>query len=206
MTLSNTSLVIAEQPDKIAVLKILSNQLQRLSKLYQLPNWSEDNSVILAEWITDNYKYDSLDDVIACLANPPQTYDERGAIESNWRLTPDRIQKWMSVQLEKSAIAREKEHQNNKNNPLEILSDDQIKSLQEVILNAEGVKKVVPITESEIKKEGQEKPIKPVYKPTDASYLRMVELKAEYGRTHCDLHTGKKIPSSPDFDTWLNEK
>jgi len=65
---------------------------------------------------------------------------------------------------------------------------------------------VVAMNEEEIKREGQDKPVKPKYVPPDASYLRMVELKSEYGRTCCDLHTGKKLPDSPDFDTWLNEK
>ena len=122
--LSNTSLVIAEQPDKVAVIKLLANMLHNVSKLYQIPNWNEENAAILGGWIYDNYKYDSLDDVIACLANPPQTYDEQGRLESNWRLTPDRIQKWMAVQLEKAAIQREKEHEKNKeksNEPLEVV-------------------------------------------------------------------------------------
>lgn len=42
------------------------------------------------------------------LTNPPNT----GA--KNWRLTPDTIQEWMSIQLEKEAEAREKEHEKRK--------------------------------------------------------------------------------------------
>jgi len=82
--------------------------LQRLSKLYQLNNWTEENAVFLGEWIFDNYKFDSLDDVIACLSNPPLTESKQ------WRLTPDTIREWMAIQLEKTAITRENEHERNK--------------------------------------------------------------------------------------------
>lgn len=78
--------------------------LQRLSKLYQLGNWTEENAVFLAEWIYDNYKYDALDDVIACLKNPPHTENKQ------WRLTPDTIKEWMKIVLDKRAEKRENEN------------------------------------------------------------------------------------------------
>lgn len=96
-------MVLAEQPDKKKVIKIIAHLLQRLAKLYQLPNWTEDNAVTLSEWVYDNYRYDSLQDVMECLKNPPPT----GQI--NWRLTPDTIRTWMEIQLEKTAAKREKE-------------------------------------------------------------------------------------------------
>lgn len=115
-TSSNISLVIAEQPDKKEVIKIIAHLLQRLSKLFQLPNWDEANAVYLAEWVHDNYKYDSLQDVIKCLENPPDTG------EKNWRLTPDTIRQWMGIILEKTAIKREEEHKRLKETNLEPLT------------------------------------------------------------------------------------
>jgi hypothetical protein len=96
-------MVLAEQ-DKGQTIKLICFLLQRLSKLYQLPNWSDENALILAEWIFDNYKFDSLDDVITCLKNPPSTGNK------NWRLTPDTIQEWMGIILEKRSEARENEN------------------------------------------------------------------------------------------------
>ena len=82
--------------------------LQRLSKLYQIPNWTEENAVILTEWIHENYKFETLDTIIQVLTNPPNTG------QKNWRLTPDTIQEWMAIQLEKEAEEREKEHEKKK--------------------------------------------------------------------------------------------
>jgi hypothetical protein len=101
--LSKTDMVLAEQ-DKGQTIKLVAYLLQRLSKLYQLPNWTEDNAVFLAEWIFDNYKYDSLDDIISCLRNPPHTDNKQ------WRLTPDTIKEWMKIILDKRADEREKDN------------------------------------------------------------------------------------------------
>lgn len=101
--LSKTDLVLAEQ-DKGQAITLISYLLQRLSKLYQLPNWTEDNAVFLAEWIYDNYKYDALDDIIICLRNPPHTEKKQ------WRLTPDTIREWMKIVLSERAEQREIEN------------------------------------------------------------------------------------------------
>ena len=103
--------VILREQDKESVLIFIAGLLQRLGKLYQIPGFSDEGAVILAEWIFDNYKFESLEAVKECLKNPPETFDEQGRRETNWRLTPDRIQKWMAVQLEKEAIKREKENE-----------------------------------------------------------------------------------------------
>ena len=101
--------------------------LQRLSKLYQLGNWTEENAVYLAEWISDNYKYDSLDDVIECLANPPLTEQKQ------WRLTPDTIHEWMKIKLEQVAIQREKQHNELKEKNKEALDSVNYEAFKERI-------------------------------------------------------------------------
>ena len=100
--LLKTEIILAEQ-DKGETITLIAYLLQRLSKLYQLSNWTDDNAVFLAEWIYDNYKFDSLDDIINCLRNPPPTENKQ------WRLTPDTIQQWMQIILEKRAENREQE-------------------------------------------------------------------------------------------------
>lgn len=103
MTLSKD--VILKEQDRNEVIKRIAYAVNRLGKLFQVPNWSEENAVILAEWVFDNYKFESLESVEGVLKNPPIGSD------NTWRLTPDTIQKWMSVQLEKEAIKREKENE-----------------------------------------------------------------------------------------------
>lgn len=117
-------MVLAEQ-DKGQTIKLICFLLQRLSKLFQLPNWTDENALILSEWIFDNYKFDSLDDVITCLKNPPAT----GA--KNWRLTPDTIQEWMTIILEKRAEKREAEVKKLKEDfkdPLPVIDYDKFKA------------------------------------------------------------------------------
>lgn len=121
--LSTTNMVLAEQ-DKGQTIKLICFLLQRLSKLYQLPNWTDENALILAEYIFDNYKFDSLDDVITCLRNPPAT-DQK-----NWRLTPDTIREWMGIILERRAEQREIENNKLKENfkdPLPVINYDAFK-------------------------------------------------------------------------------
>lgn len=114
--LSKTDLVLADQ-DKGQTIKLISYMLQRLSKLYQLGNWTEENAVFLAEWIFDNYKYDMLDDIITCLRNPPHTENKQ------WRLTPDTINEWMKIILTKRAEQREADNKKLKEDFKDKLDD-----------------------------------------------------------------------------------
>lgn len=80
--------------------------LEKIATLWQIPNWSMNNSVLLAGWIFENYPNEPLEVIINCLKNPPVTEDKI------YRLTPDVITQWMVVFLEKEAVKRETE--NNK--------------------------------------------------------------------------------------------
>lgn len=104
MTSSTGSLVLRAQPDKAEALKQIAYSLDRLYKLYQIPNWSADNSVLLAEWIFDNYNCEPLELIVKTLNNPPDVEKD------NWRLTPDVISKWMKIALEKYSQQIEKEN------------------------------------------------------------------------------------------------
>lgn len=129
--LSKTDLVLADQ-DKGQSIKLISYMLQRLSKLYQLGNWSEENAVFLAEWIFDNYKYDVLDDVITCLRNPPYTENKQ------WRLTPDTIHEWMKITLTKRSEQRELDNKKLKEDFREKLKDIDYDAFK-VKIEAEGL-------------------------------------------------------------------
>lgn len=126
--LSKVEIILAEQ-DKGEAITLIAYLLQRLSKLYQLTNWTNENAVFLAEWIYDNYKFDSLDDVIKCLKNPPHTENKQ------WRLTPDTIKEWMKIILEERADQREVENKAMKEafkEPLKDVDYDAFKTKVEV--------------------------------------------------------------------------
>lgn len=136
--------VILKEQDSKEVIKAIAYLLNRLGKLFLIPGWSEENAVILAEWVFDNYKFEALETVTECLRNPPETYDENGRKESNWRLTPDRIQKWMEVKLESVAAAREREHQQTKQDFKEKLPDVDYESFKKRIEDGTALKDPKP--------------------------------------------------------------
>lgn len=108
--------ILKEQTDKTETLGLIARSLEKIAMLWQIPNWTPGNSVLLAEWIFDNYGYEPLELILNCLAKPPIDQDKI------YRLTPDVITKWMSVALEEQAAKREKENlklKMNFNDPLE---------------------------------------------------------------------------------------
>jgi hypothetical protein len=127
---ASTALILREQPDKAGTIEVIANLLARVGTLWQIPNWTADNSVLLAEWIYGNYPCEPLDTIFKCLKNPPVTDDKI------YRLTPDVITQWMAVYLEKDAIAREQENQRYKAQFTERLPDVDYNSFRKRI--AEG--------------------------------------------------------------------
>jgi len=64
-------------------------------------------------------------------------------------------------------------------------------------------RKLVGMTDEQIKEEGQAKPKHNDYPSTPFEYGKMIDLKVQYGRECCDLYTGKPKPGMPTFDEWL---
>lgn len=144
LTTLSKGVILKEQPDSVEVIKVIAHNLNRLGKLYLIPNFSEENAVILAEWVYDNYKFESLETVIECLKNPPETFDEHGNKENNWRLTPDRIQKWMAVKLETVSIQRETEHNKTKQIGIEPLPKVDYESFKQRLAEGTALKEHKP--------------------------------------------------------------
>ena len=164
--------------------------------MYQIKDFGPQNALLLSEWIYENYKYEQLESITRCLENPP-ALDEK-----IWRLTPDVIQSWFMAYLDKLSNAREREIHNAKHEKVESeWPQERLQELQEVIKAVEDFK-VPAITEDDILAEGQEKP-KRKYVPPDKEYLVMLEMKREYGRKWCHLHTGRPLPGAPSFEEFL---
>lgn len=164
-------IILSEQPDKKLLIAEISSLLLRLVKLYQIPNFDEMSSVLLAEWICENYKFDSFKRVKACLQNPPRTE------EKNWRLTPDTIREWMATELEKEAAERERINNLYKSKDADELHQvpdlpDHVNQLIEDYKNQlAGPKGIRSITEKEIKEEGRERPKKMEYVSPAQDYM-----------------------------------
>lgn len=201
-------LVLNEIPTE-DVLNHISVLLTDIAKLYQIPNWTPVNSVHLAGWILRTYKYEQLETVTNCLKNPI------GSSERMWRLTPDTIQGWFDKYLERVAEELERLTHNEPFKELAPLKEEERREgvpeewedsrLTEWLKELEKVeaKKIPPLTEEDIMKEGQEIPAKPFYNPPGKEYKTMLELKIKYGQECTDLHTGKQKPGTMNFDEWI---
>lgn len=194
LSTSTLSTVLREIP-KAEVLNTIGDLLDKIAKLYQVPNWDALNTVLLSEWIVDNYPSDSLKTVIRCLSRQRST-------EKNWRLTPDTIREWMTFELGELSEVRETYIQNKKyaDGPNE-WTDEKLNELRAAM--GPVVKSVIPLTEAEIREEGQEKPKKPKYTYTDMEYFIMNQKRVEYGRLYTHPHSGDILPGSPSFEEFL---
>lgn len=186
--------ILKAQPDTDKTIKLISLLLMKIATLYQIPNWNETQSINLADWICINYEFDTLESVIKTLNNPPTT-------EKVWRLTPDTIREWMSIELDRLASKRERESHNQKilspNNDIDLL-------LTEALKDSKPAKPILPLTEKDIQLEGQEKPyVKPYSSDHIDEVATLQEMKVKYGRECTDLLTGEIKPGSPSFDEWL---
>lgn len=115
--------VLRECKDQELVLKYVSVLIDRLSKLYQIQNWTAENTVILAEWIIETYSCEMLATIDKVLRRPPKSE------ENNWRLTPDTITRWMEAELERLAVERENWNHNMKGRT----SDNKLMDVPEVL-------------------------------------------------------------------------
>lgn len=188
------STVLSELPQE-SVIKVLVASLMKLAKLYQIKDFDTETAVLNAHWITQNYKYEQLDNVTRCLENPPSIN------EKVWRINPDIIQTWISVFLDSIYAKREKEIHNQKfiEEP-EGEPDPRLEAWLKELESKEGIR---PISKEDVKYEGGEKPKKPNYVPPPPEYVIMADLRVKYANECTDLHTGKEFPGAPSFQEWL---
>lgn len=111
LTISLRADLVLKRQGKKDVIKCITILIQRLASLYSVPDWTDVKSVDLAEWIYDNYTFELMEVVDRVLRNPPKLDKQI------WRLTPDVIRDWMTVELEKQCEVRER--QNNEYKKLE---------------------------------------------------------------------------------------
>jgi len=118
--------------------------------LYSVPNYTAVNASILAEWVYDNYGNELLETVMRVLNKPPDTG------EKIWRLTPDTVSAWMSIELEKFYGERERQINNAKYEEVpNEWKDERLKELEDIVKKVEDFK-VPSLTESDIIQEAQE--------------------------------------------------
>lgn len=94
-------MVLRAQP-AVEVISSLVGLLKRVARLYQIPGFKDEDALELADWILDRYPTELSETVIRALKNPPLVTNWKKDQVTNWRLTPDTIGEWMSIEAEKS--------------------------------------------------------------------------------------------------------
>lgn len=176
----------------------LCDALDRIAKLYQIPNYDLTvNSMLLSEWIMEEYQHHDLELILETLRKPPVLNDQ------TWRLTPDTLKTWIDLkrtERENDRIKKESEQRQQKSVQNQDLSEETVRLVEEFKTKLkEGVKTVAPLTESEIKQEGQHRPKKPVYHAPGLDYFKEVESRI---RTAQYLTIKERNPGMSDSDIW----
>ena len=207
-SLIERSVILKEQPDSKDVLKKIVYLLKRIAKLYQIPNFDDENAVLLASWINETYKYDPFECIENALTYP-------GPLDTaSYRLTPDVVSEWIAIELDKRSNQLELEHKKNKSKNIEFalpehseeLSDETKKMIQDFINDLSKHQKPAPFTPDMIKEMGKER-IKPRsasagHLPCSAEYLAEKELKRKWMLECFDINTGKAKEGALSFEEW----
>ena len=178
--------------------------LNRLIKIYQIPNCDNETVMFLAEWIMDQYKHHDFALIQESLRNPPRNDF------NTWRLTPDTISIWIEQTQNKranKAIVEESRMRQDAETPKHQYSPETEKMIQEYINSLSGFKEVQALTDDDVKKYGQEKPVKKSasagYVAPDREYVVMKELRRRYHLEYFDKVTGKALPGAVSFEEYL---
>ncbi len=175
--------------------------LDRLAIIYQIPNYDmKVNSLLLAEWILDNYKHEDYDLVRESLRNPVRLNDH------TWRLTPDSISGWVDYTRNKRAElafkeeSRKRQESEQQSHKFSAETEKMIQDFKNKLLD--GVQIVPKLTEKEIKETGQTRPKAVKYKGTDKEYFILKELQRKYYIECYDKYTGKPNENWMSFEEW----
>jgi len=189
MPSSNLNTAIRLIEPKTAI-QAISDALLRIGILYQIPNFSEANALILAEWTADNYKHKTLELILDALKNPAIIYED-GNVTRSWRLTPETVAIW----IEKRATEQETKRQ------LQETREAQTKLLKENPVSEE----TETLVKAHIKalKEGMfHKP--KIEKDSDMERIDLLlKLIHQYKKENIDPITGKMKADGLDEREWL---
>lgn len=196
------STVLRELPTEVkaSTQSSICDLLNRVAKLYQIPNWDELNAVLLSDWILETYPTETFETIQRALTKPR-------TVGKTWRLTPDVITEWMAFEIEQETIKREKEIHNAKQaeeQTGEGWTDERFKEVVKAIDSATGFTRGPALSPKEIREEGQEQPkqkgtIYP-YTTREEHIARAMKLA---WMTEChDARTGEKLPNWMTFEDW----
>ena len=167
-------------------------------------NLRQGQSVEIARALITDYPNESLQDFCLCLRNGMKGhYGE--IFRFDIMVINDWFQKYLlqKYQAIEDKLMREKDEMYK---PQTFSEEVQYQKVRERLaqwrqaVEGVGAKKIAPLTDEEIDKEGQEKPKANFHPYTSESQIRKHERHLEYLRQNYDKYTGDKLP------TWMPEE
>lgn len=182
----------------------LDFHLTRLIESLNL-KWNIQTSQIkqIVEDLIDKYQYESLEDFILIFKRARQ-----GEFGELYRLDSAVIFGWMERYLDEKYEVTERLHKTIKAKEKVVFPEVGKEVQEEVKQFTEGLKATmkaeIPLTEQDIREEGQEKPKRKPYSTIGLDeVVTMQKMKIEYARECTDLITGIRLNGKPSFDEWL---
>ena len=181
--------------DEICVL------LNRLVKIYQIPNIDNETVMYLAEFVMDEYQHNDLALIQEALKYPTKNRD------NTWRLTPDTIRFWIDTTREKifdrNAIEESKSRQESENtkHQYSIETEKMIEDFKIKLLD--GIKPVPEMTSKEISDNGKVRPKAIQRQYTDREYVIQKELQRKWMLDVFDPITGNRKDNYLSFEEWI---
>lgn len=180
----------------------LGLELARLSELVNVgQNLNATQIDFIMESLLEDYPLETLADFKICFSN-----GVKGHYGDIFRLDSIVIGKWMAAYMADKyqrfeTLPREKPFN------LSDLPEDKLAEIKKAVADAPMLRPGIPMTDREIAKEGNldNRPApRGHYHPHGTQEaLDLSELKAQYGREHTDLYTGKKLDGHPTFIDWI---
>jgi hypothetical protein len=193
--------------NETCVIKQIEFELIILASLMSVGgNLNKAQVPFIARQLFELYPKESLADFKICFTNGAM--GKYGDIQ---RMDGITIRSWMDAYMEEKyqvledTLMREKDEiyaKVDQKKPL-IDVDKLLNDYKEEIKGTPG-RVILPLTEKEIKEEGQERPKTKTY-ITDTANVYLSEMKTLYGRTFSDYNSfsGKILTGSPTFEDWL---
>jgi len=188
----NTAVRLIETKTAI---QAISDALLRIGTLYQIPNFSEANALILAEWTADNYKHKTLELILDALKNPAIIYED-GNVTRSWRLTPETVAIWIEKRSTEQETKRQLEETRKAHDKLLPQKSGLSHEGQQMI--ADYIKELG---------NGMFQTKKPVIQSERAKQIDLLlKLLAQYRKESFDPITGNLKEGSYDEREWLLNK
>lgn len=181
----------------------IKDMLLRIAKLYSIPNFDSESSVLLAEWILGEYKHTQFEVIKRALSSPPV------GKEKSWRLTPETIAEW--VEITRGKMIDEAQRIESEKKAIEPYEYHKPTELANKLLS-----EAMATLTDKIQRKDQEIEIKP-YKPKEEAVSVGIPFGTENDLKKKELHlnwiqetfnpiTGKPIEGALDEREWLLSK